>query len=140
MDDSTHILAISQICLRVRDTRRSADFYRTVLGLREVPSPSDFSATCVLQSRNGEAGCQLTLMEGLPPGDHLIGLDHFSLEVQSPREVEAVYRRAESCGCRVTKPRASEGRWQVFVFDPDGYKLAVSSPPPGSRVEALKPG
>jgi catechol 2,3-dioxygenase-like lactoylglutathione lyase family enzyme len=75
-------------------------------------------------------------VEGLPPGDHLIGLDHFSFTVPSSQDVEAVYRKAESAGCRVTKPRTSGGRWQLFVFDPDGYKLAVTSPRRVSEQES----
>jgi catechol 2,3-dioxygenase-like lactoylglutathione lyase family enzyme len=128
MDDSPNISAIGQICLRVRDTKRSSVFYRAVLGLEEVPGPADSPEACVLQCCCGGAVSQLTLVEGLPPGDHLIGLDHFTFTVPSSQDVEAVYRKAESAGCRVTKPRASEGRWQLFVFDPDGYKLAVTSP------------
>ncbi|UCG33415.1 MAG: VOC family protein, partial [Phycisphaerales bacterium] len=127
MGDPAPISAIIQICLRVRDARRSADFYRTVLGLEEVPGPSGNTLMCVSRNSCGRDACRLTLLEGLPPGDHLIGLDHFSLEVRSPHDVEAVYQKAESYGCRVTKPRLTDGRMQLFVFDPDGYKLAVAS-------------
>ena len=132
MDNCVYISAINQVCLRVRDTRRSGDFYRTLFGLEEALGQSDPSDTCVLRSSNGSDGCQLTLVEGLPPGDHLIGLDYFSFEVRSSQDVQAVYQKAASCGCRVTKPRVADGRWQLFVFDPDGYKLAVTSPCPDS--------
>jgi hypothetical protein len=63
--------------------------------------------------------------EGLPPGDHLIGLDRVSFEVPSREVVDRVYDEALKNNARVTRPRLCEGYWQTFVFDPDGYKIEV---------------
>ena len=73
MNDLVHISAINQICLRVRDTRRSADFYRTLLSLQDTSGRPDSAGTCALQSGDGDDACRLILVEGLPPGDHLRG-------------------------------------------------------------------
>jgi hypothetical protein len=52
-------------------------------------------------------------------------MDHFSLEVPSAQDVEAVYQAVIAAGWRATRPREYDGHYQTFVFDPDGYKVEV---------------
>ena len=117
---------LSRICLRVRDPGRSAEFYQAVLGLELVDFHSACSgATCALRSPDRRLGFEVVFTEGLPPGDHLTGLDRVSFEVPSRDSVDRIYEEARKCNARATQPRLYEGHWQTFVFDPDGYKVEV---------------
>jgi len=117
---------LSRICLRVRDPERSAEFYRAVFGLELVHYHSDGGgATSALRSPDTRLNFEVVFTEGLPPGDHLTGLDRVSFEVPSRELVDRVYEEARKCDAHATHPRLYEGHWQTFVFDPDGYKVEV---------------
>ena len=119
----------SRICLRVRDPGRSAEFYRTILEFASVQSNSDGNGnvSSVQKFHYMPSGFKIVFTEGLPPGDHLTGLDRISFEVSSRESVDLIYENARKRQARVTQPRLYEGHWQTFIFDPDGYKLEVFS-------------
>ena len=119
-------LKISRICLRVRDPRRSAEFYSSVLGL--VQNNTNGTSLCRQNSADASATIDVVFTEGLPPGDHLTGLDRVSFEVPSRELVDQIYGQARKHNAHATSPRLYEGRWLTFVFDPDGYKIEVSAP------------
>ena len=117
---------LSRICLRVRDPERSVEFYRAVFGLELVRYQSDGgAATCTRRSTDAQACFQVVFTDGLPPGDHLTGLDRVSFEVPSRDSVDCIYENARKQKARATQPRLYEGHWQTFIFDPDGYKVEV---------------
>ncbi len=118
---------IGRICLRVGDLQRSSNFYRCVLGFETMAPTDDAPGVCECVLHDGSAAelVRLVLTEGLPPGAYPTGFDHFSLEAPSPADIEAVYERAQAHAAQATHPRIYDGRWQLFVFDPDGYKIEV---------------
>ena len=118
---------LSRICLRVRDPNRSAEFYRTVLGFERLPSTGNGGGNeiCAQRSRGARVAFEVVFTEGLPPGDHLTGLDRVSFEVPSRESVDRIYGEARKHHARATQPRLYEGHWQTFIFDPDGYKVEV---------------
>ena len=120
---------LSRICLRVRDPGRSAEFYRCVLGLASVQGTTGGNASTISVQRAPDTadGFEVVFAEGLPPGDHLTGLDRISFEVSSHELVDQVYEAARNHQARATQPRLYEGHWQTFIFDPDGYKVEVYS-------------
>lgn len=123
---SAKVLHLSRIRLRVRDPERSAEFYRDVLGLELVDCQSNGDgAARALRSPDTRLGFELIFTEGLPPGDHLTGLDRVSFEVPSRELVDRVYMEAREHNAQATRPRLYEGHWLTFVFDPDGYKIEV---------------
>lgn len=118
---------LSRICLRVRDPERSAEFYRAVLGLEPVQSEANGVArtTCAQRSSDTCLNFEVVFTEGLPPGDHLTGLDRVSFEAPSRESVDRIYEEARKRQAHATQPRLYEGHWQTFIFDPDGYKVEV---------------
>ena len=117
---------IGHVSLRVRNLRRSGDFYRDLFGLhpRQAEPPSMVSQ---IYAPAGDAlpRFSLVLTQGLPPGSEISGLDHVSLVVAAEEDVDEVYRRATELGARATQPRHYAGHYQAFVFDPNGYKIEV---------------
>jgi catechol 2,3-dioxygenase-like lactoylglutathione lyase family enzyme len=122
-------LRIRHLCLRVRDVQRSTAFYRSVLGFQEMRETDCTKAgeTRVLRDPKGGSGLELVLTQGLPPGEYLVGLDHLAFEASSTAGVNDVYERAIQASIQATEPRLQNGRWESFLFDPDGYKLEVSA-------------
>lgn len=118
---------LSRICLRVRDPERSAEFYRAVLAFERVQPTGDDGAseTCAQGSSDARLDFEVVFTEGLPPGDHLTGLDRVSFEVPSRESVDRIYAEARKRHARATQPRLYGGHWQTFIFDPDGYKVEV---------------
>lgn len=118
---------LRRICLRVRDPERSAEFYRAVLGFERLQSTGDGGANeiCAQRSPSARVDFEVVFTEGLPPGDHLTGLDRVSFEAPSRKSVDRIYGEARKRHARATQPRLYEGHWQTFIFDPDGYKVEV---------------
>jgi len=117
---------IGHVSLRVRNLRRSGDFYRDLFGLhpRQAEPPSRVSCVCA-PADDKLPRFSLVLTQGLPPGSEISGLDHVSLVVATEEDVDELYRRATEMGARATQPRDYAGHYQAFVFDPDGYKIEV---------------
>lgn len=127
MSGPTRLRRISHVELRVRDLAESAGFYGDVLGLECRTTEARIARECAWETpcTDGDDGFQVVLVQGLPRGALLSGLDHLSFEVPSRSDVLDVYERARSREVRATHPRASRGLFQTFLFDPDGYKIEV---------------
>ncbi len=118
---------IHHVELRVRDMSRSTSFYRDVFGLRcSDAATSDGEACCrMIDPARDDDGFSIVLVQGLPAGAELSGMDHVSFEVAERSEIDAVYERALRHQARATTPRVRGGFYQAYVFDPTGYKIEV---------------
>ena len=123
---------IGHVQLRVRDLTDSVAFYESLLGLRCVASepPSEKVCKCVSSAERQNGAFAIVLVEGLPAGTELTGMDHVCLEVDSEDDVNRVYGEAGRRGFRATQPRLYDGQFQTFIFDPDGYKVEVAAGAP----------
>jgi predicted lactoylglutathione lyase len=113
--------AISHVSLRVRDSRRSAAFYCELLGFVEQAASPPREGVCICAG----GSTAVVLIQGLPSGLPLAGVDHFAFAIESRDQVDALHERAVAMGARTTQPRIYDGFYQTFVFDPDGYKLEL---------------
>jgi catechol 2,3-dioxygenase-like lactoylglutathione lyase family enzyme len=118
---------LSRVRLRVRDTQRSAAFYRDLFGLAESAGAAngDRTETLLMRGPRGAELPELVLAEGIPPGEYVAGLEHVCFEVSSAEDVTDIYDKATGKGYQATQPRHHGGHWQTFIFDPDGYKVEV---------------
>jgi len=117
------------VALRVHDVKRSASFYCRVFGLASQPAtpPSPTIRVCSPPARTGCTKLTIILVQGLPSGAQPIGMDHLSLQVERAEDVMRGYRRALAAEAEATAPRWYGGRYQTYIFDPDGYKIEVLS-------------
>ncbi len=124
------ILGIGQVSLRVRDLSQSAAFYRDVLGLRVREGQSEGRRTWICTSDHQESRpSRIVLTEGRAPGDAVIH-QHFALEVPTREDVRRVHATAKAEGFSTTDPQMYFGRYQTFLFDPDGYKVEIMASEP----------
>lgn len=82
---------------------------------------------CVASTTTSGVSFGILLMQGLSRGIQPVGMDHLSLEVPGPDDVENIYSIALTHGAAATGPRVYGGFYQTFIFDPDGYKIEVIS-------------
>lgn len=129
------ITGISHIDLTVSDLERSEAWYADLFGLvRVLDGRNDehhFSSRYLLHA---DSLLVLGLVEhegaGADPGDaafdeHRIGLDHLSLNVGSPEELEDWARRLDERGIDHS-PIVTGDLWDVLVFrDPDNIQLEL---------------
>ena len=118
---------ICHLSLRVTELRRSVAFYRDLFGAVLAISPTA-NGHAHLNIATGDPALRsfaIVLVEVLPTGMELIGLDHFGLEVSAETEVTALFNAAIALGASATQPRIYNGHFQTFIFDPDGYKIEV---------------
>jgi catechol 2,3-dioxygenase-like lactoylglutathione lyase family enzyme len=63
-----------------------------------------------------------------------VGLEHLAFYVDSRDEVDAAHERCLEIGARVHFPpqedRDLDGYYEMFVFDPDGFRIEIAYGPP----------
>jgi lactoylglutathione lyase len=124
------VLQLNHVALKVADVDRSADFYRQVLRLEEIPRPA-FSF----------AGAWFRL--GVDQELHLIGGrdaetdshnrgNHWALMIDDMDAWEEDFRgRGISYLPRRTRP---DGALQIYLIDPDGHYIELCSAVPRRDV------
>jgi catechol 2,3-dioxygenase-like lactoylglutathione lyase family enzyme len=138
------MLRIDHIDLAVRDVARSLRFYLAVLGplgLHEWERFPSYRGTeeIVYLALSG-AGQYL----GLRPADggehryYDVGLEHLAFYVDSREDVDAAYERCLEIGARVQfgpeEDRDLDGYYEMFVFDPDGFRIEIACGPPSETT------
>ena len=138
--------AIHHVRLTVTDIARSKDFYGRLLGTEPAVDFSDQAGDSAVREDPARAygGCVFSVgsqLLGLRPvaaaGDRFestrVGLDHLSLAVGSPAELQAVAARLDAAGVEhgdVTE-LADFGIAILSVQDPDDINLELTAPLPG---------
>lgn len=111
--------AVQHLSFPVRDVRRSAAFYRDLLGFRELHA-SDAIAELLM----GETKLVLLRASGAVTPPH--GL-HFGFHEDEPAGVDDWARKAKEAGAAVESgpARADWGGYVLYVRDPDGYLIEI---------------
>lgn len=117
--------------LTVADVRRSADWYRDVLGFVVTREFERGGRVFAVSLRAGAVRILVTQDDGAKGIDRPKG-EGFSLQITTRQDIDAIARRARSAGAALDTEPADA--WGVRVFrlrDPDGFRLVVSSPREG---------
>ena len=119
-------LELNHVAVYVTDLKRSVEFYQKVLKLTPIPRPAfNFPGAWFQLGTNQE----LHLIAEL--GDPFFKShpnNHFALKVDNLDEWEDHLELSHAPYAR-RKPRP-DGAWQVFLFDPDGHRIELFTPPP----------
>ncbi len=116
------IQGLHHISIHVENLAMSIEFYKKALGLVQLPRPEfAFEGAWFMLG----AYQQLHLIEGR---ESTVNSDsrgnHFALQIKSIREAE-LHFKALGITHRAAKQR-SDGIWQLFVKDPDGYFIELT--------------
>lgn len=117
--------------LTVADVRRSANWYRDVLGFVVTREFEREGRLFAVSLRAGVAKVLVTQDDGAKGVDRVKG-QGISLQLTTRQDIDAIAQRAKAAGATLdTEPMDA---WGVRVFrlrDPDGFRFVVSSPREG---------
>jgi len=119
------ILELNHVALHVKDVAASCKFYENILTLPSIPRPAFdfpgawFSLGSVQQLHL--IGEREASVHNHPQGNH------FALRVSSVQEVAA---ELQSKNISFMGPQQRpDGKWQLFLQDPDGYVIELTELP-----------
>ena len=119
------IQELNHVALHVRDLQASIDFYQNVLGLPLIPRPAfNFpGAWFALGTQELHLISDETLEEG--SREH----HHFALLIDDADAAKAELAAKGMTEFRGPAPRP-DGAVQLFIVDPDGYRIELCTPVP----------
>jgi catechol 2,3-dioxygenase len=128
---------LGHLVLYVRDVGRSADFYRDVLGWRQIiPDPGERPVGMAAFS-GGRTHHELLLIEvgadAQPiPAGRRVGLYHFGLKVgDTDDELREALQRVEASGTTVLGASDHQVTHSLYIADPDGNEIELYVDVPG---------
>ncbi|MDQ1360057.1 MAG: catechol 2,3-dioxygenase [Acidimicrobiaceae bacterium] len=133
------IKELGHLVLYVHDVRRSAAFYRDVLGWREIVAAPDGAPVgmAAFSAPSGRTHHELLLIEvgeqALPiPGGRRVGLYHFGLKVgDSDDELREALQALEANGVPVVGASDHTVTHSLYILDPDGNEIELYVDVPG---------
>lgn len=136
MSPIDHPAAIRELVplMCVQDVARSLSFYRDRLGFTVVAAwePDGKLAWCRLQRDNAAVMLQQATEEDGPADGRGRGVEFFFI----CDDAGTIHADLSARGLRLDPPRiAFYGMKQVFVIDPDGYRLCFESPTGSERAQ-----
>jgi catechol 2,3-dioxygenase len=128
---------LGHLVLYVHDVRRSADFYRDVLGWRQIlPEPGAVPVGAAAFS-GGRTHHELLLLEVGPdaqpiPAGRRVGLYHFGLKVgETDDELREMLARVQAAGATVIGASDHTVTHSLYIADPDGNEIELYVDVPG---------
>ena len=128
---------LGHLVLYVRDVRRSAAFYRDVLGWHQVLPEAESDPVGIAAFSSGRTHHELLLIEvgadaaPIPQGRR-VGLYHFGLNVgESDDDLRAALNRVRAAGATVVGASDHTVTHSVYILDPDGNEIELYVDVPG---------
>jgi catechol-2,3-dioxygenase len=128
---------LGHLVLYVHEVRRSAAFYRDVLGWRQVLPEPENDPVGVAAFSSGRTHHELLLIEvggdaePIPPGRR-VGLYHFGLNVgESDDDLRAALDQVRAAGVTVVGASDHTVTHSVYILDPDGNEIELYVDVPG---------
>ena len=114
-----HLTGVHHCSIMVSDMNRAASFYREVLGLTEIPTPSTFPAAGLRVRWFDVGNEQVHLMPG---GPDKVSPRHFAVHVEDAKAAREHFK-SKQVEVRETTPIPGADRF--FISDPDGNNIEV---------------
>ena len=133
---------LGHLVLYVRDAGRSAEFYRDVLGWRQVMPEPGAPVRGVAAFSGGRTHHELLLIEVGPdataiPEGRRVGLYHFGLKVgSSDDELREMLERVRRSGAEVVGSSDHTVTHSLYITDPDGNEVELYVDVPGVDWES----
>jgi uncharacterized glyoxalase superfamily protein PhnB len=113
--------------LTVNDPKRSAGWYRDVLGFTIDKEYERGGRLIAIALRAGAVRMLLTQDDGAKGADRKKG-EGFSMQLSTAQDIDGLARRAKEAGAVLDSEPADAWGARVFrLRDPDGFRLVISS-------------
>ncbi len=130
---------LGHLVLYVRDIGRSSQFYRDVLGWRQIvpDDPATVAPVAMFSAPGGRTHHELLLIEVGPdaaalPQGRRVGLYHFGLKVgDSDDELRAALEELQQAGVTVVGASDHTVTHSLYIRDPDGHEIELYIDVPG---------
>jgi catechol-2,3-dioxygenase len=128
---------LGHLVLYVRDVRRSAAFYRDVLGWRQILPDTGADPVGAAAFSSGRTHHELLLIEVGPdaapiPQGRRVGMYHFGLNVgDSDDDLRAALASVRAAGATVVGASDHTVTHSVYILDPDGNEIELYVDVPG---------
>jgi catechol 2,3-dioxygenase len=117
-------MKIGHVHLKVRDLKRSVEFYRKYIGLQVTEQLADSFVFMSAGKMHHELALQEVGHRATTPGRHDVGLYHVAFEVPDRRTLTETYKQLKMAGVTVY-PVDHRISWAIYFNDPDGIGLEV---------------
>ena len=115
---------LAHLVLRVRDVKRSEEFYREVLGLR-VTSRDD-SMVFFSSTEDHHDLAIMSVGEDAPgPEENRVGLYHFAYQLESYEDLQNAHRFLKEKGVTIAGAGDHGITKSLYFLDPDGNEIEV---------------
>ena len=112
---------LTHIGLTVRNAERSLEFYRKVLGVKEVFRES--GQIQVVTPGNHDV---IAFEENASKAGKMGGVTHFGFRLLKPADIDAAAEAVTRAGGKVLeKGEFVPGEPYIFASDPDGYRIEI---------------
>ena len=116
---------LGHVVLKVRDARKSRDFYMRALGLRLAHEDLDRGAVFLSFGTEHHDLALFQLATGEPPAPAQPGLHHTAWQLGSFAELQAAHRELLALGIPVESTIEHNVTRSVYFPDPDGNRVEL---------------
>ena len=131
------IKELGHIVLYVHDVRRSANFYRDILGWRQILPEPGVDPVALAAFSSGRTHHELLLIEVGPdaapiPAGRRVGMYHFGLKVgETDDDLRAMLATLERAGATIVGASDHTVTHSLYIQDPDGNEIELYVDVPG---------
>jgi catechol-2,3-dioxygenase len=116
---------LGHVVLKVRDARKSRDFYTRTLGLKVAHENLERGAVFLSFGEQHHDLALFQLATGEPPAEGQPGLHHVAWQLPSFAELQAAHRELRALGIPVESTIEHNVTRSVYFPDPDGNRVEL---------------
>jgi catechol-2,3-dioxygenase len=116
---------LGHVVLKVRDTRKSRDFYTRALGLKVAHEDLERGAVFLSFGTQHHDLALFQMATGQAPDDQQPGLHHTAWQVGSFEELQEAYRELRQLGFAVESTVEHNVTRSMYFPDPDGNRVEL---------------